>query len=97
MNRRIESSSVLPANCAEWLLDLGKCVERQSRRGAGIEEVAQKLFANPVHCKLALLLYRNGAAFKLRALIEDWSWDQIVSELDVQQRQSEPKEQAGIR
>lgn len=95
MNRQREKNVALPANCAEWLLELGKCVNRQMRRGAGIEEVAQQLFANPVHCKLALVLYRASDVFKLRAMVEDWSWERLVSELGGICRVAVERAQAG--
>lgn len=97
MNRQRENNVTLPANCAEWLLDLGRCVNKQMKRGAGIEEVARQLFANPEHCKLALVLYRASDVFKLRAMVEDWKWERLVSELGGLYRAAGRREQAGTR
>ncbi len=95
MPRLRENETVLPANCAEWLHDLGKCVNKQMRRGAGIEEVARLLFANPQHCKLALVFFRAADVLKLRAMVEEWNWERLISELGGSR--TARREEAGAR
>jgi hypothetical protein len=82
-----------PANWAEWLLSVGKFARKQIRRGAGIEEVATRLEIEADTCKLAVVFYESSDTLKLRAIVEDWTWARLVSELAGAyriQRQPEP-------
>jgi hypothetical protein len=81
MNRPREKSATGPANWAEWLLELGRDVNRQIRRGAGIEEVSQKFQTTVDTCKLSLVYYRSSDVLKVRAMVEDWSPERLVIEL----------------
>lgn len=81
MGRSREQKNSQPANWAEWLLDLGKNVHREIRSGAGIEEVARNCQNSLDTCKLSLVFYRTCDVVKVRAMIEDWSRERLVTEL----------------
>jgi hypothetical protein len=81
MARTRETTHRQPANWAEWLLDLGKTVNRQLRSGAGIEEVAERSQNSIDTCKLSLVFYQTSDVVKVRALVEDWSRERLVHEL----------------
>ena len=97
MSRTRESTHTQPANWAEWLLDLGKKVDTQIRRGAGIEEVSRKLQNTLDSCKLSLVFYRSSDVVKLRAIVEDWSRDRLVLELGGMYRVIPEQANAGLR
>jgi hypothetical protein len=78
--RNIRKSDA-PANWAEWLLTVGKFVRKHIRRGAGIEEVATRLQVEEDTCKLAVVFFESSDSLKLRAIVEDWTWARLVSEL----------------
>ena len=97
MTRSREDQKSEPANWAEWLLDLGKQVNRQIRRGAGIEEVTRRLQTTIDTCKLGLVFYRTSDLVKLRAMVEDWSRERLILELGGIYRTTPQKQQAGTR
>lgn len=97
MTRSRENQQTEPANWAEWLLDLGKQVNRQIRRGAGIEEVTRRLQTTIDTCKLGLVFYRTTDCVKLRAMVEDWSRERLVMELGGIYRKAPQKLQAGTK
>ncbi len=86
-----------PVNWAEWLLELGKHVNKQIQRGAGIEEVSRRLQSSPDTCKLGLVFNRTSDVVKLRALVENWSTDRLIAELGGIYRTLPQKQQAGTR
>ena len=84
-----------PVNWAERLLELGKCVSKQIRRGAGIEEASRRLLSDPDQCKLALVFFKSSDVVKFRAMVEDWTWARLVSELGGLNRVEKRKEEVG--
>jgi hypothetical protein len=97
MGRARENVQVQPANWAEWLLDLGKRVNRQIRDGAGIEEVSRRFQNTLDTCKLSLVFYRTSDLVKVRAMIEDWSRERLVLELGGIYRTVNEKQKAASR
>src|SRR5262245_32268871 len=97
MTRPRDNLQAQPANWAEWLLDLGKRVNRQIRRGAGIEEVSRRLQNTLDTCKLSLVFYRSSHLVTVRAMIEDWSRERLLLELGGIYRTSLQEQQAGSR
>jgi hypothetical protein len=77
----------------ERLLDLGKCVSKQIRRGAGIEEASRRLLSDPEQCKLALVFFKANDVLKFRAIVEDWTEARLVSELGGSHRVEKRKQE----
>jgi hypothetical protein len=96
MERTRENPHTQPANWAEWLLDLGKQVNKQIRNGAGIEEASRRLQNSLDTCKLGLVFYRTSDVVKVRAMIEDWSRERLVLELGGIYRVIPEKEKAPL-
>lgn len=69
------------ANWGEALLDLGRAMHKQFRRGAGFDDASRRLHTSPFQCELALEFFEAGDLLRLRALVEDWSWQRIAREL----------------
>ena len=66
-------------------------MQKQIRRGAGIEEASGILRVLPSHCALGLAFFRATDLLKLDAMVEDWSPDRIVWELgESNQAQARP-------
>jgi hypothetical protein len=97
MARSREKRDTQPVNWAEWLLDLGKQVNRQIRRGAGIEEVSRRFQTTVDACKLSVVFFRSSDLLKVRAIVEDWSRDRLITELGGIYRTPPVKQQAGSR
>ena len=96
MGRTRENLNTQPSSWAEWLMDLGKEVNKQIRGGAGIEEVARRLQNSLDTCKLSLVFYRSSDVVKVRAMIEDWSRERLVQELGGIYRTIPEKEKARL-
>jgi hypothetical protein len=97
MLRTRENPPTQPASWAEWLLDLGKQVDKQIRSGAGIEEVSRLLQNTLDTCKLGLVFYRTSDVVKVRAMIEDWSRERLILELGGIYRTIPEKRKARLR
>ena len=98
MKRLLECNpQTLPANWAEWLLKLGKRVNCELRRGVGIQEVSRLVESNTDTCKLGFVFYKSCDLVKLRAMVEDWSRDRLVTELGGMFRQASTRQIAGTR
>lgn len=95
MTRSFESQTAQPRNWAEWLLDLGKNVNKQIRSGAGIEEASERLKCTVDSCKLSLVFFLATDVVKLRAMVEDWSRERLVEELGGLESAKVQKQQAG--
>ena len=73
----------LPPNAAELLLECGRFVHHQVHRGIEIKQVSEQLQATPDHCVLALAFAISSDVLKLRAMVEDWSYERIACELQI--------------
>ena len=94
--RSEQQRATQPTTWSEWLLELGKQVERALKRGADIEEVSRKFQSSTETCKLALVFRRSSSVIRLRAMVEDWTREKLITALG---GVCEPasKQQAGSR
>ena len=68
-------------NWAESVLQLGRRIRRQVRRGAEIEEVSNEFQVHRDYCQFALEFVGSSDLLKLRALVEDWPLERIAQQL----------------
>jgi hypothetical protein len=69
---------VMATTAAEFLLNFAEALYRAKSRLAICDEFVDVDIAR---AKLALDLYRKSDTFKLKAIMEEWSWERIVEEL----------------
>lgn len=70
-----------PFSDAEWHLLVGIAVRACLRQGQSLPLVAQSAQTTLDECLLSLRFVEASAGLQLEALVEEWSWNRIVSEL----------------
>lgn len=66
---------------AEWHLLVGVAVRACLRHGLSLPLIAQSVQTSLKDCLLSLQFLDASAGLKLESLVEEWSWNRIVSEL----------------
>jgi len=62
---------------AEFFLSLGRAVRYRLRHGLPLDQIANGYGLPISECLLVLQYAESSDAFKLQALVEDWSWQKI--------------------
>lgn len=82
MNRhRMRRRADVPGNWGELVIDFGRRVQKKMRSGAGLEEVSRRVRSTMPYCQLAVDFAGASDLVKFRAIVEEWSLDEIAAEL----------------
>lgn len=75
----LESLTAKPPSDADWHLFLGRAVRDCLRRGIPLPSIAESAQTSVEDCLISLKFSEGHAGLKLEALVDDWTWEEIVA------------------
>ena len=75
----LEALTAKPLSDADWPLFVGLTLRDCLRRGISLPSIAESAQTTVEECLLSLKFAEGHAGLKLEALVENWTWKDIVA------------------